>query len=569
MTIRPAKSPNPWMIATISTLTTCSLAAGYFLYGKPRNEAADLGANQEVCFDWGNLCFKDMTDAIKLPNNQGDPTDYRGQTWGVAWGRANNNEWPDLYLNHHRELNTSGRFPTSHLILDIGKNQNSKDFRILGRGDQHSAIFIDLNSDGIDEILETIGGRQGNAEQTNTGTHNQLHLINKTEISPQQENKSAISWATALGIEQAGARGRQVVPFVLDNNLFLAFLNQGRKDGRHAPNFMKRNNFGTFEDEKILGRQCTTEACATQPFEIERFKSLSYGLLSDDNLPDLLLCQYNRDSTIKAFIRKSSKSAPLISRSVQNQASRFCLLSFFPSIRKNLVITEAKDHIELLTYSSTNNRLTTYADLPLINNSRSRDLAVADINNDGIPDMISLQKLTASKGGGTSLAILLSNKNACKSITRSCYREKIIKMSDAPAPRNLSLADFNNDGSVDILIGAGKTKPGPQKGGKYILLAGKSKGNWISIDLKCQSDTNAIGSLVSIDAGPAGVRTYLKTGGTRHETQDHSRIHIGLGESTFDRLKANVAWPNGKSSRNYKLPLNSISTIKGGKLCNP
>jgi hypothetical protein len=269
-----ARPSKPLTITIASILTIFALGVGYFFNGKSRTEVANLRANQDICFDWGSLCFKDMTDAIRLPNNQGDLTDYRGQTWGIAWGTANNNEWPDLYLNHHRELNTDGRFPTSHLIIDIGKNLTSKDFRTLGRGDQHSAIFIDINRDGIDEILETIGGRQGNAEKTNIGTHNQLHLINQTAISPKHQSISATDWATSLGIEQAGARGRQVVPFVLDNKLFLAFLNQGRKDGMHAPNFRKKNDAGIFQHHQILGSKCTQESCSTQSFGIERYKSL-------------------------------------------------------------------------------------------------------------------------------------------------------------------------------------------------------------------------------------------------------------------------------------------------------
>ncbi|MEB3348653.1 MAG: hypothetical protein VKO00_01365, partial [Cyanobacteriota bacterium] len=167
-------------------------------------ESFSVEPNKTQCFDQENLCYTDLSDVIKLPNEKGVLEEYRGQSWAISWGNANGNEWPDLYINHHIRINTLGRFPDSHLILDLGKQRNTSHFINLTGNDQHSALFHDFNGDGSDELLETIGGRNGTAKETDQDIFNILHYVNRAIKGPD---------AKFLGVEQAGARGRQVAPF--------------------------------------------------------------------------------------------------------------------------------------------------------------------------------------------------------------------------------------------------------------------------------------------------------------------------------------------------------------------
>lgn len=556
-------------VAITALFATCGAALVYLYKHGQGVEITTTKPGMTSCLDWGRLCFSNLPDTIRLTDINGLPTDYRGQTWGMAWGNANDNEWPDLYLNHHRETNTAGRFPTSHLILDIGLHNNTQHFLALGGGDQHSALFVDLNHDGKEEILETIGGRRGTADASNTGTHNQVHFVKKAGESPPKEYQSSIKDAVALGLDQAGARGRQVSQFNLQGTSYIAFLNQSRKDGKYGPNIMRRKSDDSFAKSTLQARLCHLGKCKDEAFSLERYRSLTYGLISDDSSPDLALCQNNRDADIKALVSKSQSEKPVIAKSDLGLKTRYCLSGFFPSASKNLLITETSSTIRFMHYAPKQNKLVTFHELPLINGERSRDIALGDLNNDGNPDIISLQKTKQKGGNAASLAIYLSQDRGCTaSHPFSCYISKVIHIVNTPSPRNFTIADYNNDGALDILIGAGKTKPGPFKGGRYVLLMGKNPGNWLSLNLKCRDGNKAIGALASIQNASSKAASYLQTSGARHEVQDDSRIHIGFGRASANDVAIKITWPNGEPSSIRPQSLNQSLTINGGSKCS-
>jgi len=543
---------------TATALAGLGLASAYWNKHKSGTEEQIFGHQTEACFDNGELCYKNLSNVIRLIASDKLEKDYRGQTWGIAWGNANDNDWPDLYLNHHKESNTRGRFPTSHLVIDPGKSMNTRNFLTVGKGDQHSAIFHDFDGDNRDEILETIGGRSGKASPTNRGTFNQLHKITAD---------TAKDYAAALGVEQPGARGRNVSPFLVDNTLFLAFLNQSRKDGRYGPNFMKRDSTGHFQHAELYATSCRSGKCKKEPFSLERYSSLSYGLISEDSTPDIALCRSEKKGGIKLLIRKDAKSTGSLYKSQAGKKSKFCIFSYFPQLKKNAIVTESSEGVEIMTLASQGNTLRTLQILPAIRRQDSRDMAIADMNNDRIPDIVFLKEGSDGTRPSTVIALHLSNLRNCTSQRlSSCYEAKTMEFPYAPAPRNLALADFNNDGTLDILIGAGKTTPGPYKGGQYILLAGKSKGNWLKLDIRCPNGTNGIGTIASIRTTNSNT-TQLKTSGVGHETQHDSRIHVGLGTSKMRRATITTSWPNGQKTILTNIGVNRIIRINGSGAC--
>jgi len=221
----------------------------------------------------------------------------------------------------------------------------------------------------------------------------------------------------------------------------------------------------------------------------------------------------------------------------------------------------------LLAYDAETNSLMPLHTFPLIRGIESRDMAIHDINNDGLPDIISLQQPKNGQRTSTSLALYLSQPYGC-SIKRpfDCYQPKSLDILNAASPRNFSVSDFNNDGSLDFLIGAGKTKPGPYKGGRYILLSGKSTGKWLSVDLRCPNGTNAIGTVVSLSTSSSKIQK-IETSGTRHETQDDPRLHFGLGRIHEDHALVEVLWPNGSKTTLEKQKLNGNILINGTDNC--
>jgi hypothetical protein len=541
-------------------LASVALSINKTRKGTPIEEGA-ISADQTICFDRGNLCYTDLTTAAKLVDIKGQPSEYKGQTWAIAWGNANNNEWPDLYLNHHKYDNTKGRFPNSHLILDFGKNLNTKDFIELPGDDQHSAVFIDLDSDGIDEIIETIGGFGGTSLKTDAESFNIVHDLSK---------KKNDSTAASIGIEQGGARGRQVTPFNLNNTLFLAFLNKDREDGLYGSEILKKGAMGVFTPYSLSGTKCqNAQNCHSKLFALNHYQTLNYGLLSDDSKPGLVACQSNIYGNIKAAILAPINQDPTIVETAGEKNYRFCEISFLPASKENILITESRGSgISLMRLEPTTNSLQSILSLPsAIEDPWTIDLRASDMNNDGYPDIVALQE-RKKQDDTTALVLYLSSAHSCNRPEKlpSCYKTKVIHLPGTPAPRNFSLADFDNDGSTDIFIGAGKTKPGPSEGGKYIFLSGKSSGNWLTLDLKCRNGSNGLGSLVKITSDSSQI-TKLKNAASRYETQDDQRIHVGLGKANNTNLSVEVTWPNGAKRHLRNIKPNQLLNIDGGNEC--
>jgi hypothetical protein len=548
----------------LSVILAGAAGVSLTIYGFNRNaskpETLSLEPNKTKCLEWGSLCYSDLTELIKLPNEKGILEEYRGQTWAISWGNVNNNAWPDLYINHHKEDNTLGRFPNSHLVLDPGKHLSTSNFINLEGDDQHSALFHDFSGDGADELLETIGGYGGTAEATNEKSFNILHHIHGS-------NKGASS--KLLGLEQGGARGRQVAPFTINNTLWLAFLNKDREDKKYGSNTLRQLSSGRFTPDTLTVRDCTTPGlCANKLLSIQGYEALTYGLFSNDTSPDLAVCQSNSFKPLRIVINKGATATPLTAKTKGKNKYRFCEMAFFPYLEKNALVAESQsDGIHLLTYKPETNELSTVYSFPRIRGEHSIDMAVADLNNDGIPDILSLQKADYESKLEAALAIYLSSRKSCRiNQPSTCYKPKLIKIPNTPAARNFALSDFNNDGSIDILIGAGKTKPGPTGGGRYIFLAGKSKGNWLTLDLKCPNRTNAIGTIAKINHGSTQI-TRLKTAGIRYETQDDSRIHVGLSDPTSNLAQVELTWANGNKTLLKDIQPNKLLNINGGGSC--
>jgi hypothetical protein len=401
----PKESRIPLSLLTLMSLVGVGILGSLWIFKlskeSQKTETHTLAKNEKLCLQQGDLCYQDESDLIRLKNNEGRFTEYRGQTWAISWGNANENEWPDLYLNHHKNDNTKGRFPNSHLILDLGKNKNTGQYVALPGDDQHSAVFHDFDSDGIDELLETIGGFGGSSESNDVESYNILHQLKKGNARLE---------ASTLGLEQGGARGRQVVPLVVQNSLYIAFLNKERQDGKYGGGFVKRNLAGKFLPHLMTGQNCTKrQGCTEEVFEIKDYETLGYGLISNDLIPDLAICESNKYSGIKALINRQSGGKGMILQADKEDSYRFCQQSFLPSLKRNAIVTESKrDGISFLGFSEEKQALEKLRHLPLILGRPSTDLAVADLNNDGEPDIISLQKVSDKSGNSAALAIYLS-----------------------------------------------------------------------------------------------------------------------------------------------------------------
>lgn len=109
---------------------------------------------------------------------------------------------------------------------------------------------------------------------------------------------------------------------------------------------------------------------------------------------------------------------------------------------------------------------------------------------------------------------------------------------------SVAVADYNNDGFMDVMIlnGLGGA---PFSLGQRVLLANqKTDNNWIQIKLVGRiSNCDGIGSIVTLKSGPLEL-TRQQTGGMHRASQNWQVLHFGLkNETVVDRVT--VRWPSG------------------------
>ncbi len=121
--------------------------------------------------------------------------------------------------------------------------------------------------------------------------------------------------------------------------------------------------------------------------------------------------------------------------------------------------------------------------------------------------------------------------------------------------QRLAVADYDNDGFLDIFAGS-TTAKSPRKTylGTPSQLFQNQEGingntnNWIQIDLQgIQSNRDAIGARVEVTT-PDGVTQFREQNGGLHVfAQNSSRLHFGLGQNTMVS-EVKVLWPSGETT---------------------
>ncbi len=124
----------------------------------------------------------------------------------------------------------------------------------------------------------------------------------------------------------------------------------------------------------------------------------------------------------------------------------------------------------------------------------------------------------------------------------------------------VTVADFNNDGFMDILVTNGMgTRPfavGPTE----LFRNSGNANSWIHINLVgINANRDGIGASVEVEAGGVTQRR-LQDNGSKRFGQDDQRLHFGLGSNaTVDSIR--VRWPGGQEQQLGPVTANQILTI--------
>src|SRR5262249_45934314 len=126
----------------------------------------------------------------------------------------------------------------------------------------------------------------------------------------------------------------------------------------------------------------------------------------------------------------------------------------------------------------------------------------------------------------------------------------------ALAGRGLALGDFDNDGSVDVLVAVNDGPP--------VLLrnhAGR-RNHWLGVRLSGRkANPDAIGAKITYRSGEFQRHRWISGGGSYLSSHD-PRLVLGLGQRTrVDRLEVTWPLPSGKVEQFENLPVDRYITI--------
>ncbi len=534
---------NHLLILLFCALTVAAaLTSLAFLRGSERGN--------HLCSTGPSWCFTYTDTLLKLPNLNGDEEVYAGQTYGIAWGDADGDILPDLYLNHHTRKNTANRFPDSHLVLNVGQGASPAEYRVLSGGDQHAAIFYDLDKDGSDDILESIGGLRGKADPADSDSWNRVYLSSK-------DKTDAPETAREFGLEGPGGRGRSFLPINSGDHEFLAIMNAPRDDGLYPSLLAARASSTDPGGASFTNCGGSSGLCGTM--NIEAFQKLAVGYPQQDQpLVAILSDDYNKTQKTEVY----SIDGGVAIASTDDFDHKYGNASFqnLFSDRLNLV-TRFSRRISIFdvvyeagTYSFTKRRALT---LPgkRYHAHKVKDFAIGDMNNDSRKDIIALY-------GDDTDGILLVIWEQRQGGT---FDPQVFPISALGCrARNFAIADANVDGGLDIIVGSGRGQPFPACLGNYQYLENQTDGNWLALDLVDTHRLSGLGARVEVITSE-GRQFDAQDLGIRGEVQDHKRMHFGLGRAGSADIV--VRWRKGVATKCSTIPANAIVSVTEGLGC--
>lgn len=132
---------------------------------------------------------------------------------------------------------------------------------------------------------------------------------------------------------------------------------------------------------------------------------------------------------------------------------------------------------------------------------------------------------------------------------------------DIKDARGMAIADFDNDGALDIVTNNNPGDSGDASKARPALLRNNTgaRRNWLAVELEgSESNRDGVGALVLIETGKEK-QVRLVSAGSGFASQNSARLYFGLGDKTqVDSVT--VRWPNGRVERFEKLGDKVIAT---------
>lgn len=154
------------------------------------------------------------------------------ESWGLAWGDLNNDNWPDLFSQGHRDYPRLYRNTGNSNFADVAYEYDPNNLWInFTYDDKHGATFSDVDNDGDDDIYIAVSAT-GNAQ-----------LL----ISQAESNGTLVDVATSAGVSSDGT-SRMGVWFDYNNDGLLDVM----RHSSGSSSLMRRNSGSlTYTSESV------------------------------------------------------------------------------------------------------------------------------------------------------------------------------------------------------------------------------------------------------------------------------------------------------------------------------
>jgi len=187
--------------------------------------------------------------------------------------------------------------------------------------------------------------------------------------------------------------------------------------------------------------------------------------------------------------------------------------------------------------------------------------SLSDLDNDGFPDIFVANGHVYPQVDSLNVGQkYFQRKELYRNLGNGKFEEIAHTSSDlliGKSSRGSAVADFDNDGDLDILVVNMNDRP------SFYRNDGGNQNHWIGFRLEgTRSNRSAIGARVEIEAGGRKQISYVLSGGS-YLSQDDLRLHFGLGATTHvDRVR--IRWPNGNSEERGPAEADRVIMIKEG-----
>lgn len=173
-----------------------------------------------------------------------------------------------------------------------------------------------------------------------------------------------------------------------------------------------------------------------------------------------------------------------------------------------------------------------------------------DYDNDGWLDLyVALGRLTS---GPTRPNVMLRN-NGDGTFNRLNHAAGA---QDPGRSQGLAIADFDEDGWVDLLVG--------NQDGPYALFQNKgTEGTWLELALRGDGSivsTDAVGALVAVTDDSGRTQTREVIVGSSLGAGSSARLHFGFGETT--PVSMSVRWPDGTVDNRDEVSVNTLLSVE-------